>query len=357
MKDKEQFLKFVKKFKDEPDVEERRSRAFGKYADLFKPSNIANLDIEKFRKFFNFTENEHWTGLAQNITLLISHPKELKESLKILLDESKPILERINRITEKSGENTVKGFGLARISAILQFAYPKKYGAYNSITMEGLTKIGENPKDSESSWNSFTLGKKYDLVNQKLVEISRDYNISLWALDWVWWALVNNSEEDIPSSETSDQDLINEEIYETTKGMFALEKHLEDFLVENWDNTTLAKDLNLEILKDEENGQSIGQQYKLSNGKRIDLLCKNNKTGGFTVIELKRGNTDVGVIGQINMYMGWITKNFAKGKPVDGIIIAHESNDDLKYALFQANNIKIFTYEIEFNLKNEKLDL
>lgn len=357
MKDKEQFLKFVKKFKYEPDVEERRSRAFGKYADLFKPSNIANLDIEKFRKFFNFTENEHWTGLAQNITLLISHPKELKESLKILLDESKPILERINRITEKSGENTVKGFGLARISAILQFAYPKKYGAYNSITMEGLTKIGENPKDSESSWNSFTLGKKYDLVNQKLVEISKDYGISLWALDWVWWALVNNSEEDIPSSETSDQDLINEEIYETTKGMFALEKHLEDFLVENWDNTTLAKDLNLEILKDEENGQSIGQQYKLSNGKRIDLLCKNNKTGGFTVIELKRGNTDVGVIGQINMYMGWITKNFAKGKPVDGIIIAHESNDDLKYALFQANNIKIFTYEIEFNLKNEKLDL
>ena len=149
----------------------------------------------------------------------------------------------------------------------------------------------------------------------------------------------------------------HEEIYETTKGMFALEKHLEDFLVENWDNTTLAKDLNLEILKDEENGQSIGQQYKLSNGKRIDLLCKNNKTGGFTVIELKRGNTDVGVIGQIEMYMGWITKNFANGKPVDGIIIAHESNDDLKYALFQANNIKIFTYEIEFNLKNEKLDL
>ena len=356
MKNEQLFLELIKKARDNPSVEEARQEGFRDYGDLFKLSNIEGMDIEKFRKFFNYTENKHWRGLNQNITLFISNPKNLKESLKLLLDESKPISERIDRILDASGESKVKGYGLARISAILHYANPEKYGVYNNVSMEGLSKIGENPKDTDPRWNSLTKGEQYSLVNKKLIELSKSYNISLWAIDWAWWDLVYNSSDATPDDDESDKPPMNERKEERTYN-FGLEKHLEDFLVENWAHTTLNNDLQLDILKDEETGETIGQQYKLENGKRIDILCKNKKTDGFTVIELKRGGTSTDVVGQIKMYMGWLKKNFANGKPVDGIIIAQEYNEDIKYALFDEKDIQLLTFRIGFELNKEKLDL
>ncbi len=356
MKNKEQFLELVKRANDDPNVERRRTLGFDKYGNLFEISNIENIDIEKFRKFFNLSENQHWHGLNQNISLLVSNPKNVKESLKLLLDEHKPISERIDGILDASGESKVKGYGLARISAILHYAHPDKYGAYNNVSMEGLSKIGENPKDTNPRWNSLTNGEKYNLVNQKFLELSKSYNISLWAIDWVWWDLVNNSSDAIPDDDESDEPPMNERKEERTYN-FGFEKHLEVFLVENWAHTTLDNDLQLDILKDEETGETIGQQYKLENGKRIDILCKNKKTDGFTVIELKRGGTSTDVVGQIKMYMGWLKKNFSNGKPVDGIIMAQEYSEDIKYALLDEKGIQLLTFRIGFELNKEKLDL
>lgn len=301
MKNEEQFWKFVKKTNDDPLVEERRELGFDKYGDLFKTSNIEEMDIEKFRKFFNYKENQHWGGLNQNITLLISNPKNLKESLKVLLDEHKPISERINRILDASGESKVKGYGLARISAILHYAHPDKYGAYNNVSLEGLSKIGENPKDiNNPRWNSLTNGERYNLVNQKLLELSKTYNISLWAIDWVWWDLVNNFSDGTTEEDESDETTFSKKT-EDEKYRFALEKHLEEFLVENWENTMLYKDLQLDIVKDEESGQSIGIQYRLLNGKRVDILCKNRKPMVLQLLNLSVG-------ARVLMY--WVKSNY-----------------------------------------------
>ena len=365
MKNEERFLQAIKAAVSDPRVEARRRSAFENYGDLFKISNIDNMDIEKFKKFFNLKENQHWHGLTQNITLLISNPKNLKESLKLLLDESKPISERIDKITEVSGESKVKGFGLARISAILHFAYPDKYGAYNNVSLNGLSIIGENPRDLDPNWKSLTKGEQYNLVNEKLLKISKAYDISLWAIDWVWWDLVNNLSEAIIDDDESEATIENEGSEETRSAnnkegssyRFALEKHLEDFLIENWEHTSLYKDLQLDILKDEDTGQSIGVQYRLLNNKVIDILCRNKKTGGFTVIELKRGGTSTNVLGQIKVYMGWIKKNFANGRPVDGIIIAQEYNEDIKYALIDEKDLKLLTFKIRFELNYERIDL
>ena len=49
---------------------------------------------------------------------------------------------------------------------------------------------------------------------------------------------------------------------------FALEKHLEDFLVENWNQTPLGK--KYDIFEDE--GQLVGQQYPSDTGP-IDILA------------------------------------------------------------------------------------
>ena len=354
MRNEKQFLELVENDKNDPDVEKQRTLGFEKYGNLFKFSNIENIDIEKFRKFFNFKENRHWYGLTQNIALLVSNPKNLKESLKLLLDESKPIAERIDGVMRSSGERKVKGYGLARISAILHYAHPDKYGAFNNVSMEALSKIGENPRENDPHWKSLTEGERYTLVNQKLLELSKKYKISLWALDWVWWDMVKNSPDETieEEEETSEEENRKNESYE-----FKLESDLEVFIIENWVTTILYKELQLDILKDDESGDSIGEQYVLGNNKRIDILCKNNKTGGYTVIELKRGGTDTKVLGQIKMYIGWLKRNFAKGKPVDGIIIAREFDEDLKYALTGESDIKLFTFKVSFELNNEALDI
>ena len=299
----------------------------------------------------------HWQWLTQNIALLVSNPKSLIESLKLLLDESKPISDRIDKVIGVSGERTVKGLGLARISDILHYSDPEKYGVYNNVSMGGLSKIGENPKDTDPRWNSLTKGERYSLVNKKLIELSKSHNISLWALDWLWyWILENNTSDKSPNADVSDESPMDKRTEEILY-KFGLEKHLEEFLVENWAHTTLYKDLQLDILKDEETGETIGQQYKLENGKKIDILCKNRKTDGFTVIELKRGGTSTDVVGQIKMYMGWLKKNFANGKQVDGIIIAQEYSEDIKYALLDEKDIQLLTFRIGFELNKEKLDL
>src|SRR5213080_3219621 len=51
-------------------------------------------------------------------------------------------------------------------------------------------------------------------------------------------------------------------------GAFAMEKHLEDFLVLNWAQTDFGKDYDLFV----EDGEVVGQQYQTDTGP-IDLLA------------------------------------------------------------------------------------
>ncbi len=357
MKNKEIFENAVEKTQKDKTIDEKKQRVLKKYQEMFQPENIPNLDIDKFRKFFNFTENEHWTGLTQNISQLISDPKTLKEALVELLDETKPIDRRIDMVTGQSNDPIVKGLGPARISAILQIAYPDKYGVYNKVSVEGLKQIGMYPANSESSWNSTTLGKKYAAINDVLIHIAKEYKLTLWAMDWVWWYIISHENES--SSKASEQNhaggvsVHNEEptVDDMIEASFSLESHLEDFLLENWDNTVLDREYNLEVLTDEETGEAIiGKQYMAGTRNRIDLLCRNRKTGGYTVIELKRGIASDTVVGQIQRYMGWVKQNLAKEKPVDGIVICSKIDEDLRYALLVTPNIHCLTYEISFKL-------
>ena len=189
MENQKVFEKAVAKAKSYDEIEKRMQRVYGKYKDMFKPANIKNLDIEKFLHFFSYVENEHWSGLTQNIASLAADQKKLKDALLLLLDESKPLRERINKVTGAGNQpGMVKGFGPARLSAFLNVASQGKYGIYNRISMEGLSKIGMNPA-SRRGWSTLDLGERFTQVNDVLKDLSTQYNISLWALDWVWFAI------------------------------------------------------------------------------------------------------------------------------------------------------------------------
>jgi RecB family endonuclease NucS len=54
----------------------------------------------------------------------------------------------------------------------------------------------------------------------------------------------------------------------------------------------------------------------------------------YVVIELKRGLPSDRVVGQIARYMGWARSTLAQpGQPVEGLIVAHESDDRRHYSV------------------------
>ena len=127
---------------------------------------------------------------------------------------------------------------------------------------------------------------------------------------------------------------------------FALEKHLEDFLVKNWKHLDLGK--NYDIFED--NGEMVGEQYLTDTGP-IDILAVSKDKKTILVIELKRGQATDVVVGQIQRYMGYVKEELAdKGQNVKGIIIGLEADTRLKRALAVCPDISFYKYQISFKL-------
>jgi restriction system protein len=128
---------------------------------------------------------------------------------------------------------------------------------------------------------------------------------------------------------------------------FAMEKHLEAFLVQNWSQTELGKDY--EIFREEDD--VVGQQYLTDTGP-IDVLAVSKDRKTLIVVELKKGRASDVVVGQILRYMGFVKDELAEpGQTVRGIIIALEEDQRLKRALSAVPNIEFFKYVINFSLR------
>ncbi len=132
------------------------------------------------------------------------------------------------------------------------------------------------------------------------------------------------------------------------KSTFYMEKELENFLIRNWEHTSLGRELDLI-----DENEKFSQQYPTDIGK-IDILSIDRKTGQYVVIELKKDKTSDDVVGQIARYMGWVQKNKANGKTVRGIIIASENDIRLSYALSQIPNAELMLYKVDFTLSKKQ---
>lgn len=133
--------------------------------------------------------------------------------------------------------------------------------------------------------------------------------------------------------------------------VFALEKHLEDFLVQNWHQTELGKKYDIY----EEEGELVGQQYPTDTGP-MDILAISKNKKELLVIELKRGRASAVVVGQIQTYMGYVKNELAESdQKVKGVIIALEDDIRLKRALSVTQDIEFYTYKISFKLSKNSL--
>lgn len=125
----------------------------------------------------------------------------------------------------------------------------------------------------------------------------------------------------------------------------ALEKYLEDLIVEQWGSLPWAAEL-----------EYLGRQVAADEGF-IDILARDRTTGDFVVIELKRDQTDDEVVGQLSRYMGWARECRAApaGVKVRGIIVAHEATPKLRAAASAHDNVSLYLYKLALALQSVSL--
>ena len=125
---------------------------------------------------------------------------------------------------------------------------------------------------------------------------------------------------------------------------FALEKHLQYYLIENLE----ILETGLTLYEDEDGFRGV--EYP-AGGRYIDILAV-GADEGYVVIETKVSRAYDRVVGQILRYIGWVKENIADKASVRGIIVASEISKDLILATTSVENIRLVEYKISFSLQS-----
>jgi hypothetical protein len=307
-----------------------QDQVLAQYQPMFSQEYIPNLTKEEFHSFLLFKNNRHWTGLHRLGSRICENMEKLRQALLLLLDESVPIERRLTEAVDM-----VPGMGRAVATGILLITHPQKYGVWNNTSEGGLKAV--------DLWPSFergkTLGERYSQINAILTQLAEDLGTDLWTLDMFWYELL--------SQEVGEKPELEEETAAEEAQRFGLERHLHDFLRDNWNQTELGKAWTLEI---EDGDIQSGYEYPTGIGK-IDLLARDRSGNDLLVIELKRNQTSDETVGQVLRYMGWVQEHMLEpGAAVHGLIIAHEADERIRYALKRAGDVDLKLYQVEFHL-------
>ena len=128
---------------------------------------------------------------------------------------------------------------------------------------------------------------------------------------------------------------------------FAMEIHLEEFLIANWGRTDLGRSFDIY----EEEGELVGRQYQTDTGP-MDILAISKDKRTLMVVELKKGRASDAVVGQLLRYMGYVQDELVEeGQMVKGIIIALTDDQRLRRALsLLQGTVDFYRYEVNFDL-------
>jgi len=314
---------------------EPKDEVLARYQEVFTPDGISQLQTEDFRNFLMFRNNKHWTGLQRLGPWILKDLTALREALLELINEDVAVEKRLDSLLP-GGKARVTRLGKAVLTPVLLITQPEKYGVWNG-TSEGAMKKLDLWPDFE---RGLSIGKKYKILNELMKRVAQDLDVDLWTLDALWWGVLKMEEEELEEEPSVDEEVIDIR--------FGLERHLHDFLLDNWDNTSLGKDWGLV----EEGGDIKGYGYeRVTDVGKIDLLAKHHKEPRWLVIELKRGQSSDQTVGQVLRYMGWVQEQVAEeGETVEGLIISLSDSQKLRYALKMTTGIKFMRYEVEFRL-------
>ena len=270
-------------------------------------------------------------------------------------DDSK-LIDLINRLVKENekNKNGLTGKSAVALNALLFLNNPTKFISMVSLShrfqvMQAF-ELG-NPDEFK------TYGEQIVLSNRRIVSGFRDkYGIEANPRDLseFLYTPLNGYTTNVKAYWPSGEQIITEPVEaeevgispEASEAGFAMENHLEDFLIKNWEHTELGR--KYELI--EEGGDLVSQQYRTDVGN-IDLLVRDKETKQYVVIELKKGQTSDATVGQVARYMGWVSKERADGGEVKGIIIARSNDLKLQYALQMVRNVELFVYKVNFVLE------
>lgn len=324
---------------DTREILEAKDEVLARYSPAFQPDAIGTIDEDVLRSFLYVENNRHWSGLNRQVNRVCGDMPTTRAALTDLVDETRPIAERMHPVTD------IKGMGKGIITAILHVAYPDKYGVWNNTSHDGLVELGLLPQTPRGA----SFGERYAAVNEVLLHLASALDVDLWTLDTVWWFLHADTEDedtDQPAPTTPDTPAPTQNS-KTTR--FALERHLHDYMFDNWDTLDVAQDWDI-YTRDGE--PEAGYEFRTPIG-RIDLLAKHKREPRWLVIELKREKSSDAVVGQVLRYMGWVQKHLIEdGETVEGLVVATEGDPQLHYALTVVPSVSFKSYEVEFRLKN-----
>ncbi|MEJ5991960.1 endonuclease NucS domain-containing protein [Ramlibacter sp. PS3R-8] len=125
---------------------------------------------------------------------------------------------------------------------------------------------------------------------------------------------------------------------------FQFEAQLRDFIAQNLATISLGGQ-KLKLYVDEEGRDGV--EYPTAVGP-IDILAV-DITGAFHVFELKRARSPDKAIGQLARYMGWLWMQHPT-TVVNGVIVAREITQNLRYSIAVFPNVSLFEYEVQFKL-------
>jgi hypothetical protein len=208
-----------------------REEVLSRFQTVFASENVHNLSEEEFKEFLIFRNNRHWTGLHRMGPKICKDMDLLRNSFSVLQDQNQPISYRLNQSVDM-----VPGMGKAIVTAILLVTHPDRYGVWNGTSEEALKKL--------NLWPSFvrgtSFGEKYEQINEILNRLASDLDIGLWDLDSLLWQYLSDIYgDDLDYEEVPLGFSERSEVPASQEPRFYLEKHLHEFLRDNWDVTEL----------------------------------------------------------------------------------------------------------------------
>lgn len=321
-------------------IQESKDQVLARYSPSFQTGAIDNLAEEVLRSFLYLENNHHWSGLNRQVNRVSADMAITRAALAELVDETRPIADRMHAATN------INGMGKGIITAILHVAYPDKYGVWNNTSNDGLLDLGLLPEFPRGA----SFGERYVAVNEVLVNLAQTLDLDLWTLDTIWWFLHTEEDEHREAFEPANVPVIEDPLMgqSSKTARFALERHLHDYMFDNWDVLELAEDWDI-YRRDGE--PEAGYEFRTPIG-RIDLLARHKTDPRWLVIELKREKSSDTVVGQVLRYMGWVQKHLAEtDEQVEGLVVATEGDPQLHYALEVVPSVSFKSYEVEFRLK------
>jgi hypothetical protein len=236
------------------------------------------------------------------------------------------------------GVARVKELNKAVLTPILLITHPETYVVWNGTLEAAMEELQIWPKFGSTD----SIGTRYEVLCDLIRSMAEYLNIDLWTLDVLWWRIVNPVFEPEPKPEETELPVSGK------SQAFGLERHLQDFLLDNWESTELGNEWDLVAEGGEVEGYGYERQTEVG---RIDLLAHHKSSSRWLVIELKRGQSTDTTVGQISRYMGWVKSKLAgPSDSVEGVIISLTNDETLRYALMVIPNVRFLRYQIDFHL-------